>query len=83
MRIGYIQQCHSRKTPNNSQVAIRVDLNRALSDPRENILVQAADILILQVAPSEALAKYVSQVFDIRIIIKMIDCGSAQSTAGV
>lgn len=52
-----------RKTPRGGQVAIRVDLNEAMRDPRENILVQAEDVLILQETPNEAASRYISQVF--------------------
>src|SRR5262249_24991925 len=51
-----------RRTPNGGQVVIRVDLNRALRDPRERILVQPKDVLVLQETPSEAFGRYVSEV---------------------
>jgi protein involved in polysaccharide export with SLBB domain len=51
-----------RRTPT-GQVAIRVDLNRALRDSRERILVKAGDVLVLQETPSEALARYATQTF--------------------
>jgi protein involved in polysaccharide export with SLBB domain len=72
-----------RKTPNNGQVTIRVDLNRAVKDPRENILVQAGDVLVLQETPCEAIGRYTSQVFNLNIITKIIDRGSAQGTTSV
>ena len=43
------------------QVTIAVDLNRALRDPRERILVRPGDVLILQEQPGEALARYTTQ----------------------
>lgn len=52
-----------RKTKNGGQIAIRVDLDRALKDPRERILVQPGDLLLLQEKPSEALARYFTQTF--------------------
>jgi hypothetical protein len=69
-----------RKTPNNGQVTIRVDLNRALKDPRENILIQAGDVLILQETPSEAIGRYISQVFSLNIVTKIINNDTAQGT---
>jgi protein involved in polysaccharide export with SLBB domain len=51
-----------RKTKCGGQVAIRVDLNRALGDPHENILVQPGDVLILQETPGEAITRYVTTV---------------------
>lgn len=52
-----------RQIPGGGQVPILVDLNRALRDPRERILVQAGDTLILQERPSEALTRYITQTF--------------------
>jgi hypothetical protein len=52
-----------RRTPGGGQVAIRVDLNRALRDPRERILIQAKDVLILQQTPIEAMTQYFTAVF--------------------
>lgn len=50
-----------RKLPNGNQIPILVDLNRAMRDPRERILVQPGDVLILQEMPSEALARYLTR----------------------
>lgn len=47
-----------RRLPNGRQLPIRVDLNQALRDPRERILVQPGDLLILQELPNYALARY-------------------------
>ena len=52
-----------RRTPQGGHVPIRVDLERALRDPRERILVQAGDVLILQEKPGEAMARYFTQAF--------------------
>jgi hypothetical protein len=52
-----------RRTPGGGQVAVRVDLNRALRDPRERILIQAKDVIILQQTPTEAIAQYFTAVF--------------------
>ncbi len=52
-----------RKLPGGGRVPIRVDLNRALTDRREAILVQAGDLLILQEMPSESMARYFTQSF--------------------
>ena len=52
-----------RRTPGGGQVAIRVDLNRALRDPREWILIQPRDMVILQETPTEALARYFTSNF--------------------
>jgi hypothetical protein len=42
-----------RKTPCNGQVAIEVDLAKAINDPRSRPLVQPGDVLILQYKPCE------------------------------
>lgn len=47
------------------QVSIRVDLNRAIKDARERILVQAGDFLILQEMPGNAVVRYLTQMVDI------------------
>src|SRR5581483_1390728 len=52
-----------RKTADGQQLPIRVDLNRALRDSRERIVVHAGDLLILQERPTEALARYMGQTF--------------------
>jgi protein involved in polysaccharide export with SLBB domain len=52
-----------RRTPAGGQVAIRVDLNRALRDPRERILIQPKDVIILQQTPTEAITQYFTAVF--------------------
>jgi hypothetical protein len=52
-----------RQMPGHGQIAIRVDLNRAIQDPRERISVKPKDLLILQDTPGEAVVRYVTQVF--------------------
>ena len=52
-----------RRTPGGGQVPIRVDLDRALKDPRERILVQPGDLLVLQESPGQALGRWFDQAF--------------------
>ncbi len=52
-----------RRTPDGGQILIRVDLDRALQDSRERILVQAGDVLILQEKPGQAISRYLTQTF--------------------
>jgi protein involved in polysaccharide export with SLBB domain len=52
-----------RKTSCNRQVPIRCDLNRALRDPRERVIIKPGDILVLQEKPAEALVRYFTTVF--------------------
>lgn len=47
-----------RQTPCNGQVAIEVDLTKAINDPRQRPLVQAGDILILQYKCEEDLMNF-------------------------
>jgi protein involved in polysaccharide export with SLBB domain len=60
-----------RQTPC-GQMHIRVDLNRALRDRRESLLVQAGDVLILQETPGEATARYFTHVFGFDFLGKAI-----------
>jgi protein involved in polysaccharide export with SLBB domain len=50
-----------RRLPAGGVLPIRVDLNVALRDQRERILVQPGDLLILQEKPDDALARYLGQ----------------------
>ena len=61
-----------RRTPGGGQFAIHVDLNRALRDPRERILVRPGDVLILQETPGEALVRYATQVINLSIFSEVI-----------
>jgi len=72
-----------RQTPNGGQVTIRVDLNEAVRDPRENILVQSGDILILQESPDEAITRYFTQVFQINVFTRFLNRNDAQGSASV
>ncbi len=54
-----------RQLPDHRQIAIRVDLNKALIDPRERILIQPGDILVMQERLGEAITRYFSQRFSL------------------
>ncbi len=69
-----------RQTPGGGQTVIRVDLNRALRDPRENLLVKAGDVLILQETPDESVTRYFSTVFNLNIFTELLNSGSATIT---
>ena len=47
-----------RKLPGNRQIAIEVDLNKAVNDPRTRILVKSGDTLILRHKPSEEIVNF-------------------------
>ena len=52
-----------RQTPGGGQIPIRVSLNRALRDPRERVIIQPGDVVILQETLDETLARYFTSVF--------------------
>jgi len=52
-----------RRLPNLQQIRIRVDLNEAFRDMRENIIIQPGDVIVLQERPGESLARYFTQTF--------------------
>ena len=72
-----------RETPGGGQVTIRVDLNEAVRDPRENLLVQAGDVLIMQETPDEAVTRYFTQVFQINLFTRFLNRTDAQGSASV
>jgi protein involved in polysaccharide export with SLBB domain len=72
-----------RKTPNGGQVNICVDLNEAVRDPRENIVVQASDILILQEKPQEAMTRYFTQTFQLNFFGRWLNHADAQGSVTV
>jgi protein involved in polysaccharide export with SLBB domain len=72
-----------RRTPNGGQVNIFVNLNEAVRDPRENILVQNGDVLILQETPDEAITRYFTQVFQLNLFTRFLNRADAQGSASV
>jgi hypothetical protein len=50
-----------RQLPNGSQVPIKVDLNKALRDPKHRIRIQPGDYVVLQYKPHEAVAAFVER----------------------
>ncbi len=74
-----------RKTPNGQQVNIRVDLNLALRDPRERILIQPGDYIILQERPEESFGRYFSTIFKYNLlwtIVNKPDFNATNNLAG-
>jgi protein involved in polysaccharide export with SLBB domain len=53
-----------RPTPGGKQVVIRVDLERALREPRERILIQPKDLILLQETPQEAFGRYLYEILN-------------------
>jgi protein involved in polysaccharide export with SLBB domain len=69
-----------RKLPNGQQLTIRVDLDRALREPRENINVLAGDFLILQERPGDAVVRYMTQTFRLNTTAQTINERSLQQS---
>jgi len=67
-----------RKTPGSGQIIIRCDLNRALLDPRERVLVKPGDFLILQETTGEAFTRYVIQTFRTTFFFRALNKTDAQ-----
>jgi hypothetical protein len=72
-----------RKTPNGGQINIRVDLDEAVRDPRQNILVEAGDILLLQEKPDQAITRYFTTIFRADLFTQWLNRGDAQGTISV
>lgn len=53
-----------RKLPCGGQIPITVDVRRLVKNPRERILIQPGDFLILQETPEQAAVRWVTQMFD-------------------
>ncbi len=72
-----------RRTPGGGQVPIRVNLNRALRDNRENLLVMPGDVLLLQETPAEAVARYISYAFRFSAITEAFSRSGAVGTVNI
>jgi protein involved in polysaccharide export with SLBB domain len=72
-----------RRDPSGQQVEIMVDLNRALRDPRESVLVRSGDVLILQESKQQALARYFSQVLNFSFFSDVIRTSRSTGTAAI
>jgi hypothetical protein len=70
-----------RQTPDRRQIPIRVDLNRAFIDPRERVLIQPGDVIVLQERPSEAITRYLTQSIRFTTVIEALKAGSFNTTA--
>jgi protein involved in polysaccharide export with SLBB domain len=72
-----------RQTPHVGQVTIRVDLDEAARDPRQNLLVQAGDVLILQESPDQAATRYFTQVFQLNLFTRFLNRADATGTTSL
>ena len=52
-----------RRLPGDRQIAIRIDLNEAINDPRQRILIRPQDTLLLRFKPQEEFVNFTLQTF--------------------
>jgi len=57
-----------RRTPDGGQIPIRIDLNRALEDPRQRILIQPKDVVILRYTWDEELVNFASSLLQFNLL---------------
>ncbi|MEW4529528.1 polysaccharide biosynthesis/export family protein [Maioricimonas sp. JC845] len=69
-----------RKTQDGRQFPIRVDLNKAIKDPRERIVIQPNDVVLMQQTPEEAIARYATNIFNFQIFGRWLNRGDATGT---
>jgi protein involved in polysaccharide export with SLBB domain len=69
-----------RKVSPTQQIPIRVDLNRAFIDPRERIILQPGDIVVLQERPEESLGRYLAQTLRFSTSVETIRNGTLIGT---
>lgn len=50
-----------RQLPNGNQIPIKVDLNKALRDPKHRVRIQPGDYVVLQYKPHEAIAAFIER----------------------
>ena len=72
-----------RRTAGRGQVVIRVDLNRALVDARERILIQPKDTIILQETLAESLVRYITTIFKINFSGTILNQRDATATTTI
>jgi protein involved in polysaccharide export with SLBB domain len=70
-----------RSVPGKGKVVLRVDLNRAVWDSSQRILVQPGDMLILQETVGEAVTRYFTQQFRLNFLGRIINERDLQGTA--
>lgn len=66
-----------RRWPEGKSIIIRVDLAKAVLDPRERILVKPGDFLILQESFGESFSRYVTQTFNLAYFSQILSNGSS------
>ncbi len=69
-----------RRTSDGRQVVIRVDVNRAFNDPRENLLIAPGDVLVLQETTGEASTRYFTNLLRIDAFGDVFRTGSGSAS---
>lgn len=72
-----------RYLPNKQQVTIRVNLNKALQDPRERLLIKPNDIIIMQNTIGEAIAQYFTSSFFNFNLVSIFQAGGTTGTTTI
>jgi protein involved in polysaccharide export with SLBB domain len=67
-----------RQLPNGRQIPIEVDVNLAFRDPRERILIQPGDWIVMQERPGEGLARYLTQTIRFNTTVESIKSANIQ-----
>ncbi|MFO0825414.1 MAG: polysaccharide biosynthesis/export family protein [Gemmataceae bacterium] len=70
-----------RRLPNDQQIRIRVDLNEAFRDLRENIIIMPGDTIVLQERPNESVARYFTQSFRLLTVGRIVTGDRFNTTA--
>jgi hypothetical protein len=70
-----------RRTKLNGRIPIIVNLNKALNDPKEDIIIQGGDMIIYQETLGESFTRYMTDIFRINIIGTFIRQRDATGTA--
>lgn len=64
-----------RRWPEGKSIVFRVDLAKALLDPRERVLVKPGDFLILQETYGESIGRYITQTFSLNYFSSILNNG--------
>jgi protein involved in polysaccharide export with SLBB domain len=62
-----------RKLPNGGSIPITINLNRALVDPSQRLLIQPGDYVMLQYTPGELIANAILSTFTFNYFVNRID----------
>lgn len=69
-----------RRTKSGMQIPILVNLNRALKDPRERLLIQPNDVIVLQQTAGEGVAQYLTTNFRLNFFSTILRAGDLTGT---